>query len=497
MAMAKLPALCGAGFLCLALSTTRAQTVDSTAGKLLNYPTHFLGKLQARLSGLNNKLASQSQQYLEKMARREAQLQQKLMASDSVGAKQLFAGSQQQYAALIQKLKTDTGSSRQRLSGQYQPYADSLQGELAFLKKNPQLLNNVNTAPLQGSMSQLQAIQAKLQVTNAAKVFIQQRQQQISQYLTQHSSLQGLESKYTAGINRDAYYYSQQVNQYKAMLNDPGKMGQKALSVVSGLPAYQSFMKTNGQLAGLFKLPGAGGDGGNAQAIPGLQTHGQIATQVQSQVGSAASGSSGGGDGMGAVQSKVQAAQGQLDSYKAKLSQVGAGGTMADAPSFRPNDQKTKTFWHRLEYGVNFQTTTASYYYPTTTDFGLSLGYRLGHSNVIGIGASYKMGWGSSIEHVAITGQGVGLRSFLQIAIKNGFSAMGGFEYNYTTPFTTLQQIRQVQDWTRSGLIGLSKTVSLKSRVFKKTQVQLLWDFLSYQQVPQTAPIVFRVGYTF
>jgi len=496
--MPKFSALCGAALLCLALSITHAQQVDSTTGKLLNFPTRFFGKLHARLTGLNNQLASQSQQYLEKMARREAKLQQKLTASDSMGAKQLFAGSAQQYAALIQKLKTDTGSPHQRLSGQYQPYADSLQGELAFVKKNPQLLKNVDPASLQGSMSQLQAMQAKLQDANAARLFIQQRRQQIVQYLSQHSSLQGLESKYTSGINQDAYYYSQQVNQYRDLLNDPGKLGQKALSMVSGLPAYQHFMQTNGQLAGLFKLPGGGGAGGGAaQPLPGLQTHSQIATQVQSQVGSAASGSSGGGDGMGAVQSKVQAAQGQLDSYKSKLSQLGAGGGLADAPSFRPNDQKTKTFWHRLEYGVNFQTTTSSYYYPTTTDLGASLGYRLGHSNVIGIGASYKMGWGSSIQHMAISGQGVGLRSFVQIAIKNGFSATGGFEYNYTTPFTHLQQLRQVSDWTRSGLLGLSKTVSLKSRVFQKTQVQLLWDFLSYQQVPQGQVLVFRVGYTF
>ena len=496
--MPKLSALCGAAFLCLALNITRAQQVDSTTGKLLNYPTHFFGKLQAKLTGLNNQLANQSQQYLQKMARREAKLQQKLAASDSAGAKQLFAGSAQQYAALIQKLKTDTGSAHQRLSGQYQPYADSLQGELAFLKKNPQLLNNVDPASLQGSMSQLQAMQAKLQDANAAKDFIQQRRQQIMNYLSRHSSLQGLASNYTSGINQDAYYYSQRVNQYRDLLNDPGKLEQKALSMVAGLPAYQNFMKANGQLAGLFKLPGAGGAGsGAAQPLPGLQTHSQIATEVQSHVGTGASGSSGSGDGMGSVQSKVQAAQGQLDSYKSKLSALGAGGTLADAPSFRPNDQKTKTFWHRLEYGINFQTTTGSYYYPTTTDLGASLGYRLGHSNVIGIGASYKMGWGSSFQHVAISGQGVGLRSFLQIAIKNGFSATGGFEYNYTTPFTNVQQLKQLQYWTRSGLLGFSKTVSLKSRVFKKTQVQLLWDFLSYQQVPQGRPLVFRIGYTF
>jgi len=470
---------------------------DSTAGKLLNYPTRFLGRLQSKLSGLNSQLANQSQQYLGKMARREAKLQQKLMASDSAGAKQLFAGSAQQYAALIQKLKTDTGSPHQQLSGRYQPYADSLQGELAFLKKNPQLLSRTPPPELNGSISQLQAMQARLQVTTEANVFIQERRQQIMQYLSQHSSLQGLETKYTSGINQDAYYYSQQINQYRAMLNDPGKLGQKALTVVSGLSAYQNFMKTNGQLAGMFKLPNAGGAGSGAQPLPGLQTHSQIASQVQSQVSSGAAGSSGSSDGMGQIQCKAQAAQSQLDSYKSKLSQLGAGGTLADASGFRANDQKIKTFWHRLEYGVNFQTTTSSYYYPTTTNFGASLGYRLGHNNVFGIGASYAMGWGSSIRHVSITGQGVGLRSFLQIGIKNGFSATGGFEYNYTTHFTNLQQLRRMENWTRSGLIGLSKTVSTKSRVFKKTQVQLLWDFLSYQQVPKTEPVLFRLGYTF
>lgn len=497
--MRKIPALCGAAFLCFAFSFAHAQTVDSTAGKLLNYPWRFFSKLQGRLTGLNNDLANQTQKYLEKMERREVRLQQKLMASsDSASAKQLFAGSAQQYAALIQKLKADTGSRHQVISGQYQPYVDSLQGELGFLRKNPQLLGNVNTAQLQGPMSQLQAAQAKLQDANAAKVFIQQRRQQITQYLSQHSNLQGLTSKYTAGINQDAYYYSEQVNQYRAMLNDPTTMEQRALGLVSRLPAYQSFMKTNSQLSGLFKLPGGGLGSGAAQPLPGLQTHSQISQQVQSQV--AAAGTNGGGDGagMGNLSSKLQSAQSQLDSYKSRLSQLGAGSTLADAPSgFRPNDQKTKTFWRRLEYGVNFQTTHSTYYYPTVTDLGFSLGYRLGHSNVIGIGASYKIGWGSNIQHIAITGQGVGLRSFVQIAIKSGFSATGGFEYNYTTPFTNLQQLKQLQYWTRSGLIGLSKTVSMKSRVFKKTQVQLLWDFLSYQQAPQTEPVVFRLGYSF
>jgi hypothetical protein len=81
--------------------------------------------------------------------------------------------------------------------------------------------------------------------------------------------------------------------------------------------------------------------------------------------------------------------------------------------------------------------------------------------------------------------------------IKGSFSATGGFEYNYTTPFNSYQQLKQMQYWTKSGLLGVTKTVSMKSRVFKKTQLQLLWDFLSYQQVPRTQPLLFRIGYSF
>jgi hypothetical protein len=482
-------------FVCLvglasSICTARAQSVDSVAGHLLNYPSRLLGKLQSKLSGLNNDLSAQTQKYLDRMSRREQRLKQKLMPIDSAGAQRLFGGSDAQYAALVQRLKSDSGRPHQSLSGQYQPYVDSLQGELHFLQQNPQLLNA--GVQLQGSVSQLQALQSKMQVADQAKLFIQQRKQVISQYITQHTNLQGMMSGYYSGISKDAYYYSQQVKQYRDMLNDPDRLEQKALGIVSRLPAYQTFMKNNSQLTGLFKMPGAEVDSSTAKAIPGLQTHSQVAQQVQGQT---VADGGGGEGGMGALQSKLQSAQSELDSYKNKLGQLGAGSTPADAPDFRPNDQKTKTLWKRLEYGVNFQTTYSNYYYPVVTDLGLSLGYNLGHSNVVGIGASYKMGWGSDIRHVAITGQGAGLRSFLQIAIKNGLSATGGFEYNYTTPFASYQQLRQLQYWTKSGLIGLSKTVSMKSRVFKKTQVQLLWDFLSYQQVPRTQPVVFRIGY--
>jgi hypothetical protein len=172
-------------------------------------------------------------------------------------------------------------------------------------------------------------------------------------------------------------------------------------------------------------------------------------------------------------------------------------------PNFKPNGQKTKTFWKRLEYGTNFQTAKANFF-PTTTDIGLSVGYKLNNNSTIGIGASYKIGWGQDIKHISITQQGVGLRSYLDVKLKGSFYASGGFEYNYQplapeviTSISGLGKWNDPSAWSKSGLIGISKIISIKSKFFKKTKLQLFWDFLSYQQVPRTQPVKFRVGYNF
>jgi hypothetical protein len=488
--MQKLPALFGLALLCLVLTNTHAQSIDSLAGKTVNFPSKLLGRIQSQTADLNARLTRQTQHYLQKMARREARLQQKLAGVDSSGAKTLFANSEQRYTTLAHQIQTDTGSGGRAFSGTYKPYLDSLQGTVAFLKNNPQLLSagGANFSQLQGAGSQLQTLQAKMQDADMVKAYIQQRKQQIRQYIAQHSNLQGLLGKSYSGMNQDVYYYSQQLRQYKEMWNNPDQLEQKALALLNRLPAFQTFMKNNSQLAGLFHLPG---NYGTPQALSGLQTKDQVAQQVQSQV------SAGGSAGAQTLQSNLQSAESQLDGYKSKLSALGAGNGDMDMPDFKPNDQKTKTFWRRLEYGANFQTTRNNYMFPTVTDFGFSLGYKLGHNNLVGAGASYKLGWGNGIQHITFSSQGVGLRSFLQIKIKGSFSASGGFEYNYTTPFTSYQQLKQLQYWTKSGLIGVTKTVSVKSRVFKKTTLSLLWDFLSYQAVPKTQPILFRIGYSF
>ena len=172
-------------------------------------------------------------------------------------------------------------------------------------------------------------------------------------------------------------------------------------------------------------------------------------------------------------------------------------GDELETPDFKVNTQKTKTFFQRLEYGTNIQSVKSNYYFPTTTDIALTVGYKINDKGIAGIGASYKMGWGKNIQHISISSQGVGFRSFLDYKLKGSFFASAGFEYNYQQPFASLQTINELSKWQQSGLVGVSKIISIKSKFFKKTKLQLLWDFLSYEQVPRTQALKFRIGYQF
>ena len=305
------------------------QSVDSVSDKLIGFPSRLLGRIESKTTNLNKQLTEQTEKYLQKMAKREERLKKKLYKIDSTAAKDLFANSGEQYAALAQKMRQDTGSKGQSFSGEYQPYTDSLRGTLNFLQQNPQLLGN-GGAPtsggtglnasgmtqLQSSAAQLQALQAKMQDADQAKAYIQQRKQQIGDYINQHANLAGILGKQFQGLKQDQLYYSQQVQQYKEMLNNPDQLEQKALSLLNQLPAFQNFMKNNSQLAGLFNLPG---NYGSAQGLVGLQTRDQVNNLIQGQI------AAGGSGGAAALQSNLQSAESQLDGYKDKLSKLGSG----------------------------------------------------------------------------------------------------------------------------------------------------------------------------
>jgi hypothetical protein len=476
-------------------SSSFAQDTSSLVIRIANFPNKLFGKINNKVSDLNKQLDKQTEKYLNKLAGQEAKLKKKLYKYDSAAAKNLYPSNyEQQYALWLQKLKNDTTSKPRPPSGEYYPYVDSMQTSLSFLKQNPNLLDVSKVMPgdIEASMNKLHTLQAKMQDADQIKHYIQQRKEQLRQYLSRYTAPPPSIMNAYQGYNKQLYYYGEQIKQYKETLNDPDKMMKLALTVLNKIPAFTSFVKSNSVLSGIFNL--SGNYNPTATGL-GLTTRDQVVAAFQNQIGAITAG--GPNNPSSVMQQGMQSAQGSVDQLRDKLNSYGNSGSAdVDIPNFHPNDQKSKSFLKRIQIGTNMQTVHSTYFFPATTDFGLSIGYKLNSKNAVGVGASYKMGWGKDISHINLSGQGAGLRSYLDINLKKSFYVSGGLEYNYQQPIN-IADFPMLKSWQQSGLLGLSKIVSLKTKFFKSTKIQVLWDFLSYEQIPKAQPIKFRVGYNF
>jgi hypothetical protein len=465
----KLPVLLWA-LLCLASNLSFSQ--DSAKAAL---PANYLDQVSSRLSSVQSKLDKESEKTLKDLEETEQRLRKKLARLDPQRAKETFSNLEERYSSVKQKLEHPEGFTT------YIPYFDTLKTSLKFLTQNKELLSKTTfpTGKLQGALSKVDRLESSLTGAETVKNFIQERKAYLKE------QLKGLPfTKEFRKLNKQAYYYSAQLAEYKELIKDKKKMERKAIELLSKTKVFQDFMRKNSQLAALFGSLDLEATGAS---LAGLQTRAQVNNLLQGRI------ATGGTDAQSMVQQNLQAAQTQLSQLKDKVEKLGNTGSTVDMPDFKPNNQKTKSFSKRLEYSSNLQTVKGNRFFPITSDFGLSIGYKLNDKSSLGIGTAYKMGWGTGWNNIRVTHQGVGLRSYVDYKLKGSLYISGGYEQNYLSTFQNISQLKEYSAWQTSGLIGLSKKYKISPKL--KGNMQLLWDFLSQQQIPHTQPILFRIGY--
>ncbi len=362
---------------------------------------------------------------------------------------------------------------------EYLPGLDSMQTALRFLSAYK--LSVFNFQSFQQLNQGIVRLQDQLQQANEIQSFIQSK---LQQWQSVPKSFQ-----------KHLYYYEVQLQQVKNLLHDPGKSTAKLLSVVRDQPAFGAFFLKNSYLAALFRLPG-NSTTASGQPLPGLQTRAQVAAMVEDRLGpgasfaSAASGQTTGGNPLA---EGLQEAHDQMTDLKEKVSAWG-GSSNANMPDFHPNPHHNKTFFQRILLGFDLQTQSSTAFVPALSTVGFSAGYLLNARSIIGVGAAHKLGWGQPFEHIAFSSQGMALRSFVNWRLKDSWWIAGGYEANYYNSFNRLSQLQSISAWQSSALLGLMKIYKAGKR---SGNVQLLFDALYKQHIPQSQPVMFRMGYSF
>ncbi|WP_089917901.1 hypothetical protein [Chitinophaga rupis] len=406
----------------------------------------------------------------------------KLAKIDSIAANNIFSRSIDSLGSLQANLKHNAVKyDPSKLGASYSGYLDTLQNSLSFLKSAKDLGGQSKALQdkVSGSLKSVQDLQAKFQQAEQIKTYVRERRQQLKAQLAQYAGFTKDLQKY----NKEAYYYGQQLKEYKEVLKDKKKVEAKAMEVLKKVPAYNDFLQKHSQLAGLFNLSGGSN---TAQNLEGLQTRNQVEQLIQQRLGGS------GPDARAAVNQQMSQAREQFNELKKKFPDV---DNAADMPDFKPNEMKTKNFLQRLEFGGNMQFARSTQFYPTTSDIAGQVAYKFHKSGTAGVGAAYKLGLGTGFDNIRFSSQGMGLRSFLDWKLKGAIYLNGGFEENYTSNFQNMQQLKVINNWQSSALIGISKKYKINSKL--KGNVILLYDFLYNQHVPRTDPIKLRLGYNF
>jgi hypothetical protein len=83
------------------------------------------------------------------------------------------------------------------------------------------------------------------------------------------------------------------------------------------------------------------------------------------------------------------------------------------------------------------------------------------------------------------------------VKLKGSFWLTGGYEQNQVAEADSEGALTGDWGWQPSGLLGLSKVVSMRSKWSKKMKLMLLWDFLENRQQDVSTALRFRIGYLF
>ncbi len=467
----------------MTLCVSNAAGQDSTGlyNKIVHFPDRFFKKVHDKSTDINAKLTRQSGKYLQQLSKTEQKLKKQLARKDSLAASRIFDDAQKQYAALQTMMNSISGKAT-KLRNKYLPHLDTLQTAFDFLSKTDGLMKNLpeTQGKLQDAINKMDGLQYKFNQAEAIKQFIRQRRQLLQEQLAKYGMLKNLKA-----YQKQVYYYQAQVDEYKKMFDNPSKLEAKALDLLKNTQQFKDFFARNSQLASMFRLP-SGSSAGSMVTLAGLQTRESVQQDMMQRFGSIP-------DVQQVMHQQVQGAKDQLNILKDKVNKLGSGSTEKEMPDFKPNNQKTKSLLQRLEFGSNLQTVKSNKFFPSTTDIGLSLGYKLNDKSIVGVGGSYKMGWSKEIRHISISHQGVGVRSFVDYKIKGSFWLSGGAEMNYRSQFSNFEILEDYSAWQKSALMGLSKRYQVSKKL--KGNAQLMYDALWKQQIPRTQPLVFRIGY--
>ncbi|MFL5741032.1 MAG: hypothetical protein ACJ75B_12495 [Flavisolibacter sp.] len=431
---------------------------DTDSTRLAAFSEKVFSTLDKKAEYITKKLQAQSDRYLSLMNSQEEAIKKLL------GKKELAFALQ-----FLKDTNRGVGSGKMfslintRLQPCYSGHVDSLLTLLAFfhhLKPTSAVIQKVL----------MQYTELAKQFSKAAQIrqTVWQRQELLQSYLAHSGVLRKL--------NKFTRQFLSCEQECRELVEHPAKMETELQQLAWKIPAVQKFFARNSLFTSLFPLPGSSVQG---KDFSSLQTRSSLDRMLNERFGKSANKSF--PEGPTQIEGLIKGSMNKYLGEKEKPPQAGGVGL----------NQTTKSFFHRLKFGINLQPNQSANYFPTSAALGISAGYQLNEKFIVGTGASIQLGLGSGWSHVHLSKQSFSIRSFIDWKMKDALYHTGGYERN----FPELEVRQKKSTGGDTGFLGISKQYKINKRL--QGEIKLLWDFLSYHQTPISPPLLLRIGYGF
>lgn len=444
----------------------------------------FVKKTGNKAANFNKRINKRTSKAISRLKRQEKRLEKSLSSIDKLTGLnnyKLGVDSLDFYKKLT-GLK-DFNSINQLKNSRYSGLLDTAKSLMKFL--DGKSLDDKMPSEISNTLQEITRLEHGLGTSTQLENYMKNRKAELSSILSRYEPNHKF-NKILKGWGKEYYYYGETVKNYHNLLDDPSRIQAKVFEVAKSIPAFKDFMKENGALASIF-------NGHELQDYSGLQTREQVNEQIKAQL--AQLGSKG-----------KDLLSGKLDEGKQILEKASEEFTGKDnkqeEKDFKPNSQKTKTLWQRLEIGTDFQFNRKTKELPMSVTTGFTVGFKLHDKFTVGTGIGANINAGKDLKHPVPAAQKVNFRSYSEYSLGREFYLRAGWERSFTKMVTRFESYNNHEYYQESALIGISKSLptSIKVPLLKKKmsgKIMLMYDLLYKQHITKTPPVVFRVGYNF
>ena len=344
-----------------------------------------------------------------------------------------------------------------------EPLLDSLRLVYGFagdagLLPEPALTNRAN--------ENLTRAQQQLNVTQRTKSELLQRKEYWKAQVKEHPEY----GKWLGKMEKERYYYTAQVNEYRKVLRDPSAWDDRLMAAVRRDPRWSDFVAT---------LPA------KPQNTDKMQPRQLVQQMMQSQAAAIDP------DAAKVIRDAQQKGNELLGNLSNQAASFGNLDNATQVPKFTPNPYKTKSFWERIDVGFNLQFDGRTQFLPSSGVAGAQASFNFDQKFSVGVLANYRFGMGE-IRNIHFSHSGAGYGAFANYKIWKGLGVQAGYERNRRAEME-MGENRYPAAWTSSALAGLTWEYGIGKKA--KGTVGVFFDVLYQKHTPETNAVLWRMGW--